>query len=167
VIRCRTCRDIKPAEAFALRGDTGRRRTDCRECCAARTRAWKAERPGVSGRYSAEWRARNPERDAEQRLADRCRAYGITSKRYAEMLQEQGGHCAMCPTTPEKQGRLLAVDHDHACCPTQMRSCGRCVRGLLCSNCNTALGVVENKEFLMTAMDYLAVHSSVIPTGKG
>lgn len=34
------------------------------------------------------------------------------------------------------------VDHDHACCPGT-RSCGLCVRGILCPTCNTRSGVVE------------------------
>jgi hypothetical protein len=35
----------------------------------------------------------------------------------------------------------FAVDHDHDCCSG--RSCGRCVRGLLCTSCNTGLGQLE------------------------
>lgn len=52
------------------------------------------------------------------------------------MLAGQGGHCALCPATPESLtvGRYrtyLHVDHEH--------ESGK-VRGLLCPDCNLILG---------------------------
>lgn len=75
----------------------------------------------------------------------RLRRYGLTEESYAQLLASQGNACAMChqdfgEETPN-------IDHDHACCPAppglQSRSCGGCVRGLLCLKCNTALGYIE------------------------
>jgi hypothetical protein len=49
----------------------------------------------------------------------------------------------------------LAVDHNHGCCPGE-KSCGKCVRGLLCDNCNQAIGKFrDDPELLLKAAEYL------------
>lgn len=69
-------------------------------------------------------------------------AFGITNHDYKVMLAAQDGTCAICDRSC-KTGRRLSVDHDHACCPGR-KSCGDCVRGLLCYTCNAYLiGVYE------------------------
>ena len=80
--------------------------------------------------------------------------YRITGHRYMEMLDAQGGTCHICGGS-SKDGRALAVDHDHACCPG-VRSCGKCVRSLLCTDCNTGLGSFKDDVTLLrTAIAYL------------
>ena len=76
---------------------------------------------------------------------------GLTAETVQALRDAQGGRCAICPselTTPH-------IDHDHSCCPGQ-RSCGRCVRGLLCASCNHMLGKAQDKpEVLEAAATYL------------
>ncbi len=89
--------------------------------------------------------------------------FKLTVEQYEAMLEEQGGVCAICerPETNTYLGvvRRLAVDHDHTCCPGD-KSCGECVRGLLCSACNTALGRLnDDLDRLQAAMDYLVSFS--------
>ena len=107
-----------------------------------------------------EWRRQNPE--AWKRIARRRHlmgTYNITPEQYDEILARQGGHCAMCPAVvADEAGRQLHVDHDHSCCPGD-RSCGRCVRGLLCKRCNTMLGCADDDVArLLAAVQYLAAH---------
>jgi len=64
--------------------------------------------------------------------------YSITSEQYDELYRAQGGRCFGCRRATGASKRL-AVDHDHACCPGP-KSCGKCVRGLLCDYCNRTLG---------------------------
>lgn len=70
--------------------------------------------------------------------------YSVTPEWYDSKLAEQGGHCALCPTavSSNHRKRYLEIDHDHACCAGK-RTCGKCVRGLLCVACNCALAQIE------------------------
>jgi len=90
--------------------------------------------------------------EAQKRYArkHRLKAYGLTQERFDQMLAEQGNACAMC-REPFREGQRIAVDHDHACCDTKLRSCGKCVRGLLCHLCNAALGHIEHKSEMARA----------------
>lgn len=72
------------------------------------------------------------------------RKYGITEKYYKTLLEVQRFKCATCKTYRHGiSGKLLAIDHDH--------ETGQ-VRGLLCSNCNLALGLVKDNTSTLQAM---------------
>lgn len=87
---------------------------------------------------------RTPEHNRRYNLK---RCYGITPEEYDKILREQGGTCAICHGT-ESVGRL-AVDHCHLT--------GK-VRGLLCTNCNQAIGKLkDDAQLLRNAINYLEV----------
>lgn len=91
------------------------------------------------------------------KLLDR---YGITREQYQEKLEQQDGHCAICPATPEEVG-TLCVDHDHSCCPGP-KTCGKCLRGLLCPRCNTAIGLLDdNADRMQNAAVYVEFYKSL------
>lgn len=72
--------------------------------------------------------------------------YGITEADYAERVKKQNGRCAICNKTCSP----LHVDHDHVT---------GIVRGLLCSNCNTGIGLFqESIRCLAQAIVYLEDH---------
>lgn len=87
---------------------------------------------------------RTPEGRATSRRARLKHRYNVTPEWYDATLEAQGGHCAICPATnPGNAGKeFFSVDHDHNCC-NGPRSCGKCVRGLLCLRCNNSLGWME------------------------
>lgn len=69
----------------------------------------------------------------------------LTEDEYKERLDQQGGVCAICGEKA-KNGRL-AVDHIHG--TTRVRS-------LLCSGCNTGLGLFKDDPVrLAKAVEYL------------
>lgn len=83
-----------------------------------------------------------------------ARRHGITEAEYDALSVAQGGGCAICEK-PCSRGSL-SIDHDHNCCPTGDRSCGECIRGLLCRNCNIALGNMrDDPNLLRRAAGYL------------
>lgn len=76
--------------------------------------------------------------------------YGLDKTRYESLLAQQDSRCAIC-RIPAKDARLsFAVDHDHSCCPGR-KSCGACVRGLLCDTCNRAIGYLGDSPALLRA----------------
>lgn len=60
--------------------------------------------------------------------------YNVTREFVGQLLLRQEGKCAICGA-PGSAAVAMHIDHDHACCPGR-RSCGTCVRGLLCNRCN-------------------------------
>lgn len=97
--------------------------------------------------------ARCKRKDARRRI----RRHGLTTEQYDTLLGSQGGTCAMdgCNRTDDGAGRMLHIDHDHDCCPGA-RSCGRCIRGLLCARHNVGIGFFNNDPAaLYAAIAYL------------
>lgn len=76
--------------------------------------------------------------------------YSLSEEQYAEMMVPYV--CDGCLS----EGVKLNVDHDHSCCPGY-KSCGKCVRGALCTPCNSALGLLkDDAERLTNLLMYLA-----------
>jgi len=85
----------------------------------------------------------------------RVRRMGLSLAQYDELFDSQGGVCAICNQPEEIFGRSLSIDHDHSCCPGT-KACGKCVRGLLCTPCNTGIGMLrDSPETLLNAFNYL------------
>lgn len=103
-----------------------------------------------------------PKAPSESYCSDICKDYGvvsayllrnynITQDTYLHLHNQQNGKCAICGGEGFTMGKhhkiKLVVDHCHAT--------GR-VRGLLCHNCNRALGLLhDNINHLQVAIDYL------------
>lgn len=121
---CNVCGEEKPLADFH-KWARGEITLKCKACYRAVQRAKYLENIDVR-------RARN-------KLYDATRRYGITLEQRTAIFDRQAGRCALCRAQfgPE----IACVDHDHNCCPGR-GSCGRCVRGLLCRKCNTALGTL-------------------------
>lgn len=94
-------------------------------------------------------------------VLERLRSHRVPIGMYQQLIDDPT--CRICASNILKPARLatgrvaipLVVDHDHACCPSKL-SCGRCVRGFLCMQCNHMLGeAYDNPEVLESAAAYL------------
>lgn len=83
--------------------------------------------------------------------------FGITLSEYNEMRLRQNSCCAICGESENLKTHKglhyqLVVDHNHKT---------RKIRGLLCSACNRALGLLkDNVEVLQNACEYLKKHET-------
>lgn len=71
--------------------------------------------------------------------------HGLNVLQYHDMFLQQGYACKICGAKPKR----LELDHDRNCCGSNSRvlsrrSCGGCIRGLLCGNCNSMIGHYES-----------------------
>jgi len=77
------------------------------------------------------------------------RVYGLSQTAFNSLFNKQGGICAICGNA-DWNGQRPCIDHDHVT--------GK-VRGLLCSKCNTAQGLIKEDPDIARAMvDYLEGH---------
>lgn len=145
--RCTDCKETKPREDFHRNvGAKDGLHNYCKPCKGRRQAAWRRENPDIA------------ERQAGHSRRHRLSKYGLTEGQYDNLLEMQMGGCAICGRCGESE--RLAVDHDHSCCPGQ-RSCGKCVRGLLCVRCNVALGsFLDDPQILRAAVRYLDLYES-------
>lgn len=120
-----------------------------KESRAARAREYYKRKKGNG---NIRRRAKNGERTMTSTMYTRrisCeQVYGISIDEYDNMVKQQGGVCALCGRA-DPYGRNLAVDHDH--------DTGK-IRGLLCTHCNFALGLVrDDVSVLQKMVEYLTV----------
>lgn len=148
---CNTCGETKPLAEFSKRSAS---RDGLQPKCRSCSKQWYDEhreqqqarkvKYREAGMHTV-WRQNRFERDPEGQAEGERRRYlkymfNITPEQYDVMYADQEGHCGICGKA--SLGRRLAVDHDRRCCSGR-RSCGDCVRGLLCGSCNPKTGFFE------------------------
>jgi len=111
--------------------------------------------PSLNALRMREWRKNNPEKVRlnwkKQSLRKR---YGITLEQYNTLFAKQRGLCATCSIHQSQLRRALCVDHDHMT--------GQ-IRGLLCDDCNIALGHLrDDKTTLSVMIEYLSNSESAV-----
>lgn len=154
---CKTCGESDP-EKFRT-GNLSR----CTACVDKRATQLARERrlrnPEKYARKFREQKAKQKAKDPHCQKGWQVKhAYNITFEDYARLLESQDFGCAICSRVFDDfkiDGRYGDVDHDHACCDGP-KSCGECVRGILCHLCNKGLGFfADSPQRLEAAKQYL------------
>jgi hypothetical protein len=145
---CKNCDKTKPIDEFYI--DNSRKDGHEYRCAECR-RAWAKDHPEGRRVWRAEWRQRNLFKDRVRSVNFQARAAGyaeidptFTEADRAQMLVYQNGLCYTC-LNPNRSPDCL--DHDHKTTK---------VRGLLCHNCNRALGFIgDDADTLLRMHEYV------------
>jgi hypothetical protein len=114
-----------------------------REKAKAYATAYRSANKGKTTAYNAGYRSENKEKIAAYM---RLRNTGVTQEQYDGAYLKQKGVCAICSSECSR-GYKLAADHCHT---TGL------FRGLLCSKCNTGIGLFKDDAVLVEkALNYL------------
>lgn len=123
----------------------------CKECARRIARQHYAENTEHHKKLSKAYIQERPELRKKIRLKY---MYNLEWEDYLAMFHAQGGTCYICNQECTKFPGL-SVDHDHRCCPGD-RSCGKCVRRLLCDACNNGLKFFrDNADRMRVAANYI------------
>lgn len=134
---CNRCRRDLPLNSFykaasKKSANNPGYKSHCKECILATMKASYNTPEGYKRKIEKCWRDKG---------------ININLEQYNQLLEKQGGVCAICSADKNKNGTALCVDHCHA---------SGVVRGLLCHNCNVTLGrFSESAEALLKAANYL------------
>ena len=145
---CNECNIEKPFTDFhiACKGSKGQPiyKAKCKKCIN-RIQIKNYHAMPLEKQRERRKRNSNPQYQQEWRLLNR---YGLSVDQFSDMILEQNNLCKICKLEMDPP----QVDHCHAT--------GK-VRGLLCKQCNTSLGLLkENPDTLRSMIGYLNDHFS-------
>jgi Recombination endonuclease VII len=137
--QCSVCSETKELDQFYnMKSSKDGKGYRCKEC---------------DNNARQKWAEKHPERShLSQRQRNLKHRFGVDLEWYEEQFKKQNYSCAICEsktnkTTGTREFWNFSVDHCH--------DSGK-VRGILCNNCNRALGLLQDSaELLQRAKNYL------------
>lgn len=143
--RCSLCKISKPLSEFTRDKSTKTGLDYSCKICKKRTAVeYRKNHPDRLGAYNKKWVLSNPDKRKNSQL---MAAYGLSLFEYRRMYDVQEGRCQICLIHADTLVRGLVVDHAHI---------NNKIRGLLCDNCNKALGLIRDLPLIARNMaEYL------------
>lgn len=146
---CRACGETKHMTEF---GGSRHKRSVCLACTATHPDAFwciTCEAWLIGAWFDI------PSRGRPMSWCSLCWALRNHNTTLADVLVNQDSTIPECAVCKCAERRLLNVDHDHRCCPGD-KSCGECVRGLLCRTCNRIEGLLVTAQKAARMLEYMA-----------
>lgn len=134
---CGTCKKEKPISRFSKNSHSKRGfKSNCKDCHNEYSKTiWYPKNKEKQIFSSSNWKRRNKNKV----LATK---YKTTEKAIVALFSISGNKCKICHSTND-----LCIDHNHV---------SKKLRGILCNNCNKALGLFkDNINLLKNAIEYL------------
>ena len=155
---CSKCGEEKES-FYKDKNAAGGIRSSCRDCDIKKSSNWNKNNSIGHTLHQKRWREDNRQASRDQRnnyvknsplsvkSTNLKSSYGISLDQYNEMLIKQDYKCAICEKHVSSLKRDLCVDH----CHDSLK-----IRGLLCSTCNTGIGMLGDKSpTVIRAVEYL------------
>jgi hypothetical protein len=132
---CKVCFINQPIENFTSnKQNADNLHTSCKKCLSS---------------YRKIQRSTPSQKEKNKLYAIRSK-YNLSSEEYYEIISRG---CDSCGSSVG-----IAIDHDHLCCPAT-KTCGKCIRGVLCRRCNTAEGIFKtNPQSIYGLIEYMKKH---------
>lgn len=107
-------------------------------------RAWLERNPNYKAEYSRRYNEKNRALLRQKQWAARLARYSISEEVFFALWFRCRGMCSTCGAQLDG-GKSTAIDHCHV---------QGAVRGLLCSTCNTALGMARDSPQLLRSLQH-------------
>lgn len=129
--KCNRCKIERSIEEFHIHKKCiGGRTTICKYCVSKSCKEWQDKNKDKMKEYRKKNSKTHSEKYRENFIKNK---YGISSLEYESLLVQQNYQCKICKS--QIKNKRLHIDHCH--------NTGK-IRGLLCSNCNTSLGLIKD-----------------------
>jgi hypothetical protein len=145
-MKCRKCKEDKSIGMFVKdKRNTSGYSSICKLCSAKFGKIYRTKNiDKIKEKKDNYYRS---EKGQEVARRGNLKKFGLDFNGYDALLKQQDYKCAVCGIEARKLNKNLCIDHNHTT---------GSVRGLLCPNCNMALGLLkDNKDNINNLLNYL------------
>lgn len=135
----KNCESVNPqpvSNFYSSKKDSSGYQGYCKNCCK---------------KIGTAWGKKNPRKIKHNQLQIK---YKISIDEYEKRLKDQNDCCEICYTHKDEFKYALVVDHNHITGQN---------RGILCNQCNTALGYLkENENIVSNLLNYIKKYNTKV-----